>query len=297
MPKGNNYDDNKTSKKVADVFNTNRTYVNKAKKLKEDDPETFSKVRSGEMTFSDVKKKEKQKALEEKKQEYKESHKKEIKTPPKIHHTDAVSFLNSLGDGSIDVLITDPPYSTDIDNIREFANSWLPLALQKLSEHGRAYICIGAYAEEIEAYFSILNNQDNYVVDSPLIWTYRNTLGQTPKMKYNLNYQMILHIYSKTSDELDTSITNEMFSVQDINAPDGRQGNRLHRWQKPDELARRLVIHSSREGEVIVDPFACTGTFLLQAAKYNRVAIGCDISKDNLQIARERGCTIIGEKI
>ena len=109
-------------------------------------------------------------------------------------------------------------------------------------------------------------------------------------MKYNLNYQVVLHLYSEDSDELDTSNTNEMFSVQDINAPDGRIGNRFHAWQKPDELARRLIKQGSKEGDLVVDCFACTGTFLIEAAKQGRSAVGCDISHENLLIAEKRGC-------
>lgn len=89
-------------------------------------------------------------------------------------------------------------------------------------------------------------------------------------MKYNLNYQVVLHLYSPDSRPLDNSITNEMFSVQDINAPDGRLGDRYHTWQKPDELARRLIKHSTQPGERILDPFACTGTFPLMAARMER---------------------------
>ena len=85
-----------------------------------------------------------------------------------------------------------------------------------------------------------------------------------------------------------------MFSVQEINAPDGRLGDRFHTWQKPNELALRLIKHTTKENDVIIDPFTCTGTFLLMAAKMNRKAEGCDISKENLQIAKERGCTIVG---
>jgi hypothetical protein len=80
-----------------------------------------------------------------------------------------------------------------------------------------------------------------------------------------------------------------MFSVQDINAPDGRLGNRLHTWQKPDELANRLIRHGSKKGDLVVDCFACTGTFLIAAAKFDRIAKGCDISEDNLKIAKQRG--------
>ena len=132
----------------------------------------------------------------------------------------------------------------------------------------------------------------DWIIDNPLIWTYRNTLGQTPKMKYNLNYQVILHLYTKKSNPLNNSITNEMFSVQDINAPDGRLGDRFFKWQKPNELAKRLIIHTTKPNDKIIDPFAGTGTFLIQGSENNRLAWGCDNNSEVLKIAKERGCKI-----
>ena len=199
--------------------------------------------------------------------------------------------MNTMGENEVDLLITDPPYSTDINDIESFAREWVLLAIEKVKPTGRAYICIGAYPKELQTYLNILlDEQDKFIVDNPLIWTYRNTLGQTPKMKYNLNYQVILHLYTEQSRELDTSITNEIFSVQDINAPDGRLGDRYHTWQKPSELARRLITHSTVEDEIIFDPFSCTGTFLIAGAKLKCHAFGCEIDNDNLKIAIERGC-------
>jgi DNA modification methylase len=241
----------------------------------------------------EAKKVEKEKTLEIKKAENLQIHKKEIVNKPEIKLIDCIEYLNSFEDNSIDLLITDPPYSTDVSNIQEFAK-WVNLAIKKVKKTGRLYICIGAYPIELHTYLDILLKQDKFVLDNPLIWSYKNTLGVTPKMKYNLNYQVILHLYSNESPELDISITNEMFNVMEINAPDGRIGNRFHTWQKPDELALRLIKHSTKENDLVVDCFACTGTFLLIASKMNRIAKGCDISKENLKIAEDRGCMIIG---
>jgi DNA modification methylase len=85
---------------------------------------------------------------------------------------------------------------------------------------------------------------------------------------------------------------NEQFSVQDISAPDGRHFNRYHEWQKPDEIAERFIRHATREGDKVIDPFCCTGTFILAASKLGREGFGCDISEENLEIAKERGCII-----
>lgn len=288
-----------TIKEVSKLANVSHDTIAKVKKIQEKAPEEIkAKLETGEVSinqaYQEIKKEEKQIELEKKKEEYKITSLKETILKPEIHLIDAISYLNTFEDNSIDLIITDPPYATDVDDIKYFTKEWLDVAIKKVKKSGRLYVCSGAYPNELQAFLDVLMNQDKFIVDNPLIWTYRNTLGVTPKMKYNLNYQVIWHLYSDESLELDTSITNEMFSVQDINAPDGRIGNRLHTWQKPDELAQRLIRHGSKENDLVVDCFACTGTFLIAASKFNRIAKGCDISKDNINIAKERGCTIIG---
>ena len=291
-----------TKKELAKIANVSHDTINKIENIEaKASDEVKQKLSIGTMSineaYKEIKKEEKQENLENKKKEYTEQYKTQIKVVPEITCTDAVSYLKTFEDNSIDLLITDPPYATDIKDIKSFTKEWIEIALLKVKANGRIYICSGAYPEEIQAFTDVLLNQSKFIVDNPLIWTYRNTLGVTPKMKYNLNYQLIWHLYSNDSNELDTSITNEMFSVQDINAPDGRIGNRLHTWQKPDELANRLIRHGSKKGDLVVDCFACTATFLIAAAKFDRIAKGCDISKDNLEIAKQRGCTIIGKTI
>lgn len=46
----------KTATKAAELFNTNRTYVNQAVKMKEAAPEVFEKVKAGKMTMQDANK-------------------------------------------------------------------------------------------------------------------------------------------------------------------------------------------------------------------------------------------------
>lgn len=125
-----------------------------------------------------------------------------------------------------------------------------------------------------------------------LVWTYRNTLGPTPATNYKLNWQAILYFKGVDAAPLDCPVMLEQFSVQDISAPDGRQGDRYHAWQKPVDIADRFIRHTTKQGDLILDPFACTGTFLVAAAALNREASGCDISAENLKIAEGRGCLL-----
>src|SRR5690606_23894638 len=70
--------------------------------------------------------------------------------PPIVEKASWRDWLPAQDD--CDLLLTDPPYSTDVDDIEEFAASWLPVALAKVKPTGRAYVCVGAYPHELRAY-------------------------------------------------------------------------------------------------------------------------------------------------
>ena len=195
------------------------------------------KVITPKLVSTGIRKILKRTTLEDKRAEFIKQSKNDIFILPEVCLMDCNDFMNTFDDDSIDLLFTDPPYSTDTPNIAEFTKNWLEIAIKKTKKTGRMLIFAGAYPEEVQAFLNVLLSQDKFTVDCPLIWTFKNTLGVTPKMYYNLNYQLIWHLYSKNSPELDTSITNEMFSVMEVNAPDARLGNKLHTWQKPDDLA------------------------------------------------------------
>lgn len=192
-----------------------------------------------------------------------------------------------------DLLITDPPYlySPGVDDIDAFAQSWLPHALRKVKDTGRAYVCIGAYPQELRAYLNVPVPSSLRLLNV-LIWTYKNRIGPHPHNAYKSNWQAILYYIGLNAPYIEVPVLNEQFAVQEINAPDGRIGDLYHPWQKPDELADRLIRHSTKPGDTVLDCFAGTGTFLLAAHKLGRVAAGCDASADMLGIAERRGCEI-----
>lgn len=190
-----------------------------------------------------------------------------------------------------DLLLTDPPYSTDTPNIDEFVDRWLYKALDKVKPTGFAYIFIGAYPAEMRAYLNA-KTPHHIHLEQVLVWTYKNTLGNNPKDRYKQNWQACLFYRGENAPALDCPLTNEQWAVQEINAPDGRQGDRFHAWQKPMEIAERFIRHSTKAGAVVFDPFACTGTFLLAAAKLGRNGVGFEIDPHNAAIAKDRGCVL-----
>ena len=209
---------------------------------------------------------------------------------PTIKKAECLDYLSGIDNQSIDLLLTDPPYSTDVEDIEGFS-SWILTALQKVKPSGRAYVFIGAYPQEILAYLQTLQ-QSNFTLANILVWTYRNTIGPQPQKEYKLNWQAVLYLYGHKAGALNCPIITERFSVHDINAPDGRLGDRFHTWQKPDQIAERFILHSTKKGDIILDCFAGTGTFLLAAARLGRQGIGCENSDEMLDIAKSRGCNI-----
>lgn len=231
-----------------------------------------------------VKSKKKEEQLAQAKQNILEQNK--PTEAPKIFVTDC---MKARLKEKCDLLLTDPPYSTDVDDIERFVDAWLYNALDGVKDTGFAYIFIGAYPNEVKAYLNA-RIPDHMRLEQILVWTYKNTLGQNPKDRYKLNYQNCLFYRGVNAPNLDCPLTAEQWAVQEVNAPDGRQGDRYHAWQKPMEIAERFVRHSTKTGDMVYDPFACTGTFLLASAKLGRKAYGCEIDPDNAKIAVERGC-------
>lgn len=239
---------------------------------------------SRSLVLNMVKSKQKEEQLEQAKQHIIEQNRPTV--APRLFVTDCTTARLKE---KCDLLLTDPPYSTDIADIDAFVSKWLYNALNGVKETGFAYIFIGAYPKELKAYLNA-EIPEHMELCQQLIWTYKNTLGNNPKDRYKQNYQSCLFYRGVNAPMLDCPLTTEQWAVQEINAPDGRQGDRYHTWQKPMEIAERFIRHSTKSGDTVYDPFACTGTFLLAAAKLGRKAYGCEINPDNAKIAIERGC-------
>jgi hypothetical protein len=210
---------------------------------------------------------------------------------PRIHHGDSQEWMRSLPDSSADVLVTDPLYSSDIEDIAAYARAWLPLAWSKVKPTGRGYVFIGSYPHEIAAYLAVCA-EHHIPVEQLLIWSYTNTMGPRPKMKYFLNYQTVLYIVGPDAAPLDCELLTELCAAREEYHP-ARSAERVYQWQKPTEIVESYIRHSTRAGDLVIDPFAGSGTTMVCAAKLGRRSIGCEISSDVVAIAEGRGCVRI----
>lgn len=124
--------------------------------------------------------------------------------PATIRQSDAISFLAGLADESISLLLADPPYMTDVDDIAAFAAGWLPLALRKIKPDGRAYVFTGSYPDELHAYLTVLRG---YPHTDVLVWGYNNTIGPSPSHDYKRNWQAIFYICGPLAPRLNCRAT------------------------------------------------------------------------------------------
>ncbi|MEK6532025.1 MAG: site-specific DNA-methyltransferase [Deltaproteobacteria bacterium] len=61
-----------------------------------------------------------------------------------------------------------------------------------------------------------------------------------------------------------------------------------HPTQKPVELLRRIILASTKEGDLVLDPFCGSSTTGVAAVLLNRKFVGIDLEKDFLELSKKR---------
>ncbi len=214
----------------------------------------------------------------------------DLRVAPKIYHTSAVKLLKRITK-PLPLLITDPPYITEFndsyDEYLGFTETWLLPAAEKISDTGWMMVFSGAYPDEMRVYLDVFAKTD-LILGPPFIWTYNNTIGPSGDETLVRNYQ-IGWLAGRAESKLRGDI-KQKWASQTINAPDGRQGDRFYKWQKPDALANTLVGVLSHDGDEVVDPFAGSGAFLLAAGRRGQPSFGCDTEESCVDLCVQRGC-------
>ena len=70
----------------------------------------------------------------------------------------------------------------------------------------------------------------------------------------------------------------------------------MHTSQKPEYLLERIILASTEEGQVILDPFCGSGTTGVEAVRYGRKFIGIDVSEEYMEISKKRLEKVLNEK-
>src|SRR5580765_7357088 len=242
---------------------------------------------------------------------------------------DCVAALDRLPEKSIDVIFADPPYNLQLDGdlhrpdqskvdavdddwdqfesfeaYDAFTRAWLMAARRVLKDSGTIWV-IGSYHNIFrvgstlqDLGFWILNDvvwrktnpMPNFKgrrftnAHETLIWATKN-----PKQQYTFNYEAMKAL----NDELQMRSDWTLPICSGHERIKGDDGQKAHSTQKPEALLHRVVVASTKPGDVILDPFFGSGTTGAVAKRLGRHFIGIEREKTYADVARARIAEII----
>lgn len=212
---------------------------------------------------------------EEKKQEKESEIKEATKKVERISITDRYEIYNDdfiNVNKKIDLIVTDPPYP------REYLNEWDKLgqyAKKNLKDNG----FLVAYSGQLNLpdVLSILTKYLDYYWSFALLHNGNNQLIN-PRNIF-CGWKPII-IMQKVIKKIDVPI-------EDIIQGTGRSKD-LHEWQQSTGEVDNLINCFSMPGDVVCDPFMGSGTFILDAIRLNRFALGFEIKADVFMKTKDR---------
>ena len=245
-----------------------------------------------------------------------------------LWHADVLALLGKLADGSVDLVIADPPYAIAKADWDEFesleaylawCDLWLAEVARVLAPHGSAYVCgFSEILADVKA-----RSARRFASCRWLVWYYRNkaNLGRD----WGRSHESILHLRNAFARvDVDAiripyngHTTKYPARVQAVSSQYGG-GRRRDRWtphpggakprdvheipvlcngtaektlhptQKPEELFRRFIAASSDPGDLVCDPFVGSVTTAIVAERLGRRWLCADADPRYLGVTRAR---------
>lgn len=198
---------------------------------------------------------------------------------------DAAEWLCTLPDGSVDCIITDPPYDT-LEEHRAIGTtthlqSWfatLPMsrlklilhtATRKLKDDGHLYvICDWRTSREMPDELRGLSLRNIVVWDKTVMGT---------GYHYRRRHEFIMFYSGKNERKL-----NDL-GVPDVLQVPALRGEQYYPTAKPPALIETLIANSTQPGDLVVDPFVGGGSTAVAAIRTGRRFAGCDISPEAVE--------------
>ena len=185
--------------------------------------------------------------------------------------------------GSIDLILTDPPYGIDIGKARTFGMS-SPQKTYEDSEHTTFDMLDKAFKEMyrvlkddrhmyiffgIDKYSEIVKllRKPNFeVYNIPIIWDKGSGSYPSQSTTYVHSYEPFLHVM-KGKRKLNGT-PRDLFPIKRVPS-----NVKIHPSEKPTELLRELINLSSLPGEIVLDCFGGSGSTAIAARECNRKSI------------------------
>ncbi|MFZ1989019.1 MAG: site-specific DNA-methyltransferase [Alphaproteobacteria bacterium] len=238
---------------------------------------------------------------------------------------DAIETMRQLPAESVDLVFADPPYNLQlegellrpdqsrVDGVEEdwdrfssfadydkFTRDWLSAAKRLLKPEGTLWV-IGSY-HNIFRVGTILQDLGFWVLND-IVWRKTNPMPNFRGRRFTNAHETMIWAtrdagqkrYTFNYDAL-KSLNEGLQMRSDWMLPlctgaerlkDGK-GAKTHPTQKPEGLLHRVLIASSKEGDVVLDPFFGTGTTGAVAKRLRRRFIGIERQADYIAAARTR---------
>ncbi len=239
---------------------------------------------------------------------------------------DILQMLEFVPDEFADLIIIDPPYnlsknfnglhfnSRSQESYDEYLETWFPLVCRKLKPSGSLYICgdwkcTSSLQRAVEKQLTVLNRitwqrekgrgaKSNWKNGMEDIWFavknendyYFNVEAVKIKRKVLAPYKTD----GKAKDWNETDgekvrLTYPSNFWDDISIPFwSMPENTDHPTQKSEKLYAKLILASSKEGDVVFDPFLGSGTSSVTAKKLNRKYCGIELNEEYCLLAEKR---------
>jgi modification methylase len=238
---------------------------------------------------------------------------------------DCVAALNKLPDHSVDVIFADPPYNLQLDGdlhrpdqskvdavddewdqfesfqaYDAFTRAWLLAARRVLKPNGTIWV-IGSY-HNIFRVGAIMQDLGFWILND-IVWRKTNPMpnfrgrrfqnahetmiwaSRDPKAKgYTFNYDAM-----KAANDDVQMRSDWLFPICTGNERlKDENGNKVHPTQKPEALLARVLLSSSKPGDVVLDPFFGSGTTGAVAKRLGRHFVGIERDQTYIDAAQER---------
>lgn len=237
-------------------------------------------------------------------------------------------ITDPIPDHSIDMIFADPPYnlsndgftcqggrmvsvnkgdwdrSKGVDADFEFHRMWIAACHRKLRPGGTIWIS-GTYHSIYQCGFAL--QMGGWHVLNDVSWFKPNASPNLSCRMFTASHESL--IWARTSKK-DKHVFNYKamresdYHEKDVLKKDGKQMRSVwsialtkksekrhgkHPTQKPEALLERVILSSTNEGDIILDPFCGSGTTGAVALRHGRRFIGIDMDKDFLEsLARPR---------
>lgn len=205
--------------------------------------------------------------------------------------------LNEVPDGSIDLLLTDPPYGTEIDstltkgtglicfddslkNVLPLLRTFARESFRVMADNRYGVIFFGFnYYVELLAELCLAGFT---VTPVPFIWHKRMHRNSSPSTRYGNAYEQAFIIYKGAPRFIRPGQGNVFECLPVLGT------KRLHQAQKPVELLTKFILDMTSEGAKILDPFAGSGSTGEAALRSNRHVILVEKDEDMCNIIKTR---------